>query len=370
MKRIIYLCCLILLILCFNVEAKKWRIGYYEGGPYHEYNDSMRTLIKGLMDLNLIEKQVIPYFHYQHDNPIDMPYCRWMNDNMISDRLSLDIKNCYTAEWNETIRGNIKKELIQKLNNKKIDLMIAMGTWAGKDLANSNHSVPTIVISAANPVKSGIIVSGKDSGFDHITARYDPERYPRQIRMFHRIVGFKNVGLVYLDTPDGLIYSAVNEFHEIGEERGFKVTSCPLTIEEELDKNAIACIECFKKVLKEVDAIYVTTLTCEERTINKLINMINSHKVPSFALTTSEYVKEGILMSISSDAGYDAQGTYNANKILSILNGVLPRSLNQEFADPISIAINLETANEIGFEVPSGIMSIASEIYDDTKFKN
>jgi ABC-type uncharacterized transport system substrate-binding protein len=363
MKWITYVFIILLTILCFNVEAKKWRIGYYEGGSYHEYNDTMRTLILGLMKVGLIEKKELTL--YDFNSPFDMPYCLWLSENMVSDKLSIDLKDCYTARWDNKKREEIREELLNKLKNKEIDLMLSLGTWAGKDLANNEHSVPTIVMSTTDPVKSKIIKSGEDSGFNHITARYDPERYPRQIRMFHRITDFKNVGVVYLDTPDGRIYSALDEFYSISNERNFKVTSCPITIEDDVDITNTECISCFQKLLKEVDAIYVTSLTCEERIINKLVDMFNSHKTLSFALTTSEYVREGILMSISSDAGYISQGTYNADKILNILNGALPRSLNQKFADPIFIAINLDTANKIGFKVPFGIMSIASEIYGD-----
>lgn len=363
----------LILIFFFSIvgtSGKVWRIGYYEGGTYHEFNDSMRTLIKSLMDLGLMKKKSLPIFDL--NSPIPYPYCKWLSENMESDVFSISMDDCYTADWKKEKRIVVREELIKKLKNGEIDLMIAMGTWAGQDLANYKHSVPTVVMSTSDPVKAGIIKSGRDSGYDHITARYDPKRYPRQIRMFHRITGFKNVGIVHLSTPEGRIYSALDDFYTIGKERNFEVTTCQVPQGASNEIQDAECRYCFNRILEKVDAVYITVLSCEERILPELVEMINSYNIPSFALTSSKYVKAGVLMSISSDAGYESQGAYNAQKIQQIINGASPRSLNQIFEDPLFIAVNLDTAEKIGFEIPEGIMRIASEIYGekDEEIKN
>ena len=37
-------------------DGRKWRIGYYEGGPFSDYTDTMRTLIQGLVALGWIRE--------------------------------------------------------------------------------------------------------------------------------------------------------------------------------------------------------------------------------------------------------------------------------------------------------------------------
>lgn len=375
MKHFRFFTCFIFLFSIFIViistqanQKKVWRIGYYEGGPYHEYNDSMRTLIQSLMKRGLIEKKEIPEYHFSAFKSYNHPiYCEWLKENMVSDTFSISLDNCYTSNWNRKERERNRKELIKKLANNEIDIVIAMGTWAGQDLANNEHNVPTIIMSVSDPVKSNIINSIEDSGYDHVTARCDPKRYPRQIRMFHRIVNFKNVGIVHINTEEGKVYSALDHFDQISEERGFKVTTCPITQEAEYNHKDNECRNCFEDLLKFVDAIYFTVLSCEERILPELIKMTIDAKIPSFSLTTSEYVKEGVMMSISSDSGYEAQGDYNAEKIIQILNGASPRSLNQLFEDPLFISVNLNTAERIGFEIPEGILRIASEVYGGKK---
>ena len=55
-------------------KGEKWRIGYYEGGPYTEYVTTMRTLITGLMELDWIEKTDVPVY----EGEISEPYWEWL----------------------------------------------------------------------------------------------------------------------------------------------------------------------------------------------------------------------------------------------------------------------------------------------------
>ena len=67
-----------------------------------------------------------------------------------------------------------------------------MGTWAAQDISNAKINIPAMGISISDPIASGIIKSVEDSGNEYFTARVDPTRDERQIRIFHDIVGFKN----------------------------------------------------------------------------------------------------------------------------------------------------------------------------------
>jgi len=77
----------------------------------------------------------------------------------------------------------------------------------------------------------------------------------------------------------------------------------------------------------------------------------------------SPLVEKGLLLSISSSAGFKTQGTYNAGKIAAILNGAKPRALRQTLEDPLDISINMNTARTIDFPVPESLLQIAREVY-------
>lgn len=342
-------------------NGKKWRIAYYEGGAFSDYVDTMRSLINGLIELGWLKKQSLPAY----SDEISKPYWEWLSNNN-SPYLSFSHEDCYSADWTAEIRAEIKKELIRKLKTKKIDLVIAMGTWAGVDLANNYHSVPTLVVSTSEPVKAGIIKSIKNSGWDHVTARVDPDRYLRQIRMFHRIVGFKTLGLAYEDTEDGRIYSALDEVYRVAEERGFQVATCKVNDSiGDKDLSNKSCLDCYKQLSKVSDAVYVTGLTCVDRQEAAIAAIFKKSRIPSFSMVGSKYVKKGLMISISDDAGYQSLGSYNATKFAKILNGKNPSELKQLFEDPLDISVNMKTVKDIKFNMPSSILKIAADIYEE-----
>ncbi|WP_051309032.1 ABC transporter substrate-binding protein [Desulfogranum japonicum] len=342
-------------------DGKKWRIAYYEGGPYSDYTEEMRTLVHGLIDLGWLPDIDPPEYHKE----MPKPYIEWLH-TIKSPYLSFKPENCYSANWDKQLRLTCRNELLKKLKNSEIDLVIAMGTWAGIDLANNEHKVPVLVLSTSDPIEAGIIRSAEDSGLDHVTARVDPNRYLRQLRMFHRIAGFSTLGIAFEDTPDGRTYSAMDEVQTIAKEMNFKIRTCKVfDTTPDTQKSDRSCLACYRELSENVDAVYVTGLTCVDRKAKEIADIFISKRIPSFSMVGSKFVKEGMLFSISSDSGYAAKGKYNANKIGEILNGTTPRVLNQICEDPLEIAVNIKTAQKIHFSIPGGILKIAAEIYGE-----
>ena len=341
-------------------EGKKWRIGYYEGGPNSEYTDTMRTFVKGLVESGWISDLTPP--DIIQDTP--KPYWEWLSQ-CNSPFLLFKKEDSYSANWERKLRIEIREKLLVKLKNGQLDLVIAMGTWAGQDLVNNEHSVPTMVLSTSNPIEAGIVKSADNSGFDHVTARLDSNRYLRQLRMFHRIVGFQKLGIAFENSSDGKIYSAINDVQQVAKERGFKIVSCNvIDATSDADLADRSCLDCYRRLVQKVDAVYVTPLNCVDRPPKEIAEIFKTAGIPSFSMVGSKFVRMGIMLSISSDSGYTELGRYNAWKFGEILNGTRPVMLKQVFEDPLDIAVNLKTAKSIGFDMPDSIIRIATEIYD------
>lgn len=343
-------------------NGEKWRIAYYEGGAYTDYTDNMRSLIEGLMNLGWIDHAPLPNI----EGDVAIPYWDWLVHQSQSKYLEFRQEDAYSASWNEDTRKKSRKDAQKKLLTGDIDLIIAMGTWAGHDIANNKHHVPTMVMSTSNPIEAKIIKSIDDSVYDHVTARVDPNRYPRQIRMFHRLVGFKKLGVVYENTPDGRTYSAIADLEKLSAKRGFELILCDIIDTTDDQKSAKqACMECFEKVVQEADAVYLTSLDSISGNIENISSLLKQSKIPSFAMNGSKMVRKGILMSISNDGAYKALGLYYANKMASIFHGIQPRELEQLYPDPLVIALNMETSRIIDFPLPKSILRIANEIYGE-----
>jgi len=352
-------------------NGAKWRVGYYEGGPYKNYPMVLKSIVKGLITQGWIEPVRIPFFQ-DKDNTSKM--WEFLSYKIKSDYITFVEEAYWSSNWDEKQRETNKKNAIQRLfygmfsEEKKIDLMIAMGTWAGKDLANNSHCVPTLVVSSSDPIGSGIVKSVKESGFNHIHARIDSSRYERQIRLFHDIIHFNTLGLAYENSDAGKSYAGLKQIQKVAVERGFQIVNC-FTKDEVPDQKEAddSMLRCAQELSKTADAVYLTL----QRGVNadnlpRILEPLNQNKIPTFSQSGSAEVKAGVLLSIAQ-AEFKYAGLFHAKNMAKIFNGANPGDLNQVFEDPAKIALNLITAQMVEYDPPVNILGAADEIWLEIK---
>ncbi|WP_207682542.1 ABC transporter substrate-binding protein [Desulfonema magnum] len=327
----------------------KWRVGCYEGGEYIDYQKVLIATIRGLMDLGWIETTEIP----QQEAVQTRNLWNWLATEAKSTYLQFVKDAHYSAKWDKTIRKKMAVNIINRLNKQKdIDLMFAMGTWAGQDMANTGHKVRTMVMSCSDPVASGIVKSVEDSGYDHVHARVDPFRYERQVWIFHNIIKFKKLGMIYENSPEGRIYTALDKVEGLSKRLGFEIVTC-YTQETNTDLETVEqrVKKCFRELGKKADAIYVTALLgVNKKTVPDLVKIANFHRIPTFSQTGPEGVSQGFLMTISL-LDFKELGKFHATMAAKIMNGAKPRQLPMFVNLPYKWHFNFETAEKIGLDI-------------------
>jgi hypothetical protein len=296
-------------------HGQKWRIGYLEGGPYSNYPLNLKALVSALADMGWIEKtENIP----QPDETDSSSMWLWLSRNIKSDYITFVADAYWSSSWDEKkVRPKNRKALIERLTTRRdIDLMLAMGTWAGQDLANNDHRVPTIVISSSDPVGAKISKSVADSGFDHLNARVDPTRYERQIHIFHDIIGFTRLGIAYADTVDGRAYAAISDVQKIARELDFEVVPCQAEFTNVTQEQAYqAVLNCCRQLAPKVDAFYLTVHRgVDLNRMPELLAPFFEYKVPVFSQSGSQEVQQGVLLSIAR-AGFKYIAKFHAQTI-------------------------------------------------------
>ena len=348
-------------------NGKKWRVVFYEGGPHANYYHYLEATIMGLMKLGWIEKEDLEKIQSKTEDTERL--WNWLANGSKSDYLEFVDDGYYSANWDDKLRKENRSRILKSLKLEgDIDLVIAMGTWAGLDLANNEHSVPTIVMSTSDPVESGIIKSAEDSGYDHVHARVDPYRYERQLRIFHDIIKFKKLGIAFEDSIYGRSYSAIDTVEKVAADIGFEVVKCYTKSDiSDTDVASQSVIQCFEDLSKEVDAIYVTIQGgVNPESIPRLVEIANKNRIPTFSQLGAKEVQQGFLFSISRP-GFKPAGLFLSATIAQILNGAKPRQLKQLFEETPSIAINLKTAEIVGLYLYADILAAADTIYRDIK---
>lgn len=343
-------------------DGKKWRIGYYEGGQFPDYEIILKAIVRGMISLGWME----PLEMAKTNNPEPGGFWRYLATNTRS-RFIEFVPDAYFAsgDFDASKRPATRAAALERLNQRKdIDLMIAMGTWAGQDLGK-DHSVPTIVASSSDPIASRIVASADDSGADHLHAKVEPERYQRQLRLFHDILSFKRLGVVYEDSVEGRTFGGIAAVEQVAKERNFQIVPCKAPFNgisrAEAERGVVSC---YQQLSDKIDAAYITVHRgVTERSMPDIVAALEKGKVPSFSMLGSAEVRRGVLMSIAQ-ADFSYVGVFHAETIARVFNGAKPRQLSQRWEDPAKIAINIKTARAIGFNPPVDLMLAADEIYE------
>ncbi len=344
-------------------NGQKWRIGYYEGGSYINYPANLRTIAAGLAELGWMKPLNIPAMSDATDAK---PVWDYLVRHAKSRYLEFVSDGYWSANWEKENRAAIKDHIIRRLNHKNdIDFMIAMGTWAGQDLSNYHHNTPTMAVSVSDPVRSGMSATAEDSGIDHFHAKCDPTRYIRQLRLFHRLVKFKTLGVVYENTQVGKTYAALGDILKVAKDRNFDVVLCEAQFSDiEQEVATEQTIKCHHTLAPKVDAVFVTVHRgIDQKRMEELLSPFVANKIPTWSQRGPIEVKKGVLFSISR-GGFKAVGRFHAEVMAKVFNGEKPRSINQLFEDPKLIAVNTQMAELINFQIPKSILRIADEIYE------
>ncbi len=338
-------------------DGEKWQVAYYQGGDFIEYTLSLEETIYSLSEMGWVQE---PDFPQDKENTS----CTWqyISTELDSDYIEFVDDAYWSANWTEDKRYDNKKHAIERLNQGDIDLVIAMGTWAGQDLANDLHSTNTVVLSTSDPIRAGIIADPDGPEFEHLYVPVDTERHKDQIRIFHEVVQFNTLGLAFENSPEGRSYAAFEDVMEVSREKGFEVLR-----EETIDHHENDSIveqsytDACKLLAPRVDAFYITEQgSITDNNIMEVTGIFKEYKVPTFSQSASR-VSSGALMSAGAE-DFQYMGDVYALAIANIFNGNTPAQLDQTFEQPRGLVLNLDTADTIGFEFPPGVIESADII--------
>jgi ABC-type uncharacterized transport system substrate-binding protein len=348
----------------FNKEGGgKFRLAVVVSGSYWEFYDALKALVEAFGTIGWANKITIPASITTTDELIGfVANSEYSNYIEFSRSLYFDLK------WGEDM-GAMQKALIQGAARSGADVVLAYGGVAGSAFYKlDNYSLPVIMDAITDPLAAGVVKSNEDSGRDFVSCRVDPDQFKRQIRLFHDTVGFKKLGILYGDNENGRIWGAVRDVEEVAKERGFQIVRNTNVREEDSPETTAIYLKALDDICQKADAVYIgaSAAITDYEIMPQVVAVLNKYRLPSFALEGAIRVKQGALFSISM-AGITRSGIYNAKKIARVLAGAKPRDLPQIFENIPSIAINLKTAQAIGYDINIGILAGSDEVYTEIK---
>lgn len=324
----------LLVFLCGSLQAAtagQYRVGYLEGGSYWLFSDSMNAIKKSLEARGWLHRIVFPEDAW------------------------------FSPGWDkEHLLGEKAAALMER---EDLDLIVSAGTDATRALLEANNNkTPVVGMAVSDPIGAGFVKSSEDSGIDNFTVRLAPGRYKRMFEIFHDVVDFDTLGLIYPDTQSGRQYTNLKEAREAARERGFEVLEYDRITTETADD----CLRGIKSLLERgMDAFFIPSLLgfdWNESDVEKIFNYLNEKNIPTFARNGSRDVKAGALMGFST-VDFSKRGDFLADMMIRIFEGEKPGSLNMVDKGAPKISFNLHVANRIGFNPPYDLLAATDELY-------
>ncbi len=359
-----------------RADGRRFRIAVMQSGDYFSYADVFEGMLKGLQtigwiaDVPPLRSGFAGYAAYEDGKTVRNILAE-LSKYAYSDFIEFPEAAFFDLKWNdENARGREFKDLTAK--GADIDLIIALGTQVSAILAKpTEFHIPVMVDSISDPVGSGILASLEDSGKGYLTGAVDPDQDLRQVRLFSSVIKFKRLGILYENSEIGRSYGAVEDVQRVAREEGFTVVASTNVLpdpENEDDEAAWLAAErryvrALDALCPQVDAVYLAVQAgLSESSLQDVVAVLKKHKTPSFIMEGKNFVRDGILLG-ESDSNLVAKGIFNSKKMVAIFRGQSPRELPQKYEHVPHIAINLETARTIGYDVPIDIIASADDVY-------
>ena len=357
-------------------ELEKFRIAVMQSGEYFSYADVFEGILQGLntigwiADIPMLQVGFTGYDAYEDGKSVENILTE-LSKSEYSDYIEISMRDFFDLSWSD---DNVSDPQFSHVTSPDagIDLIIALGTQISSILsAPDQFHTPVLVDSISDPVGSNILASETDSGKSYLTGVVDPEQDLRQVKLFHSVIKFQTLGIIFEDSELGRAYGAVDDITAVASELGFDVVANTNVLPDPEDEDDDAAWEAaeaqYVRALDElaptVDAVYLGIQAgLSEYSLADIVDVLNKHKVPSFVMEGKNFVRDGVLLG-ESDSNLVSKGIYNAKKIVNILKGRTPRELDQIFEHVPHIAINLDTAGLIGYDVPIDIIASADDVF-------
>ena len=344
----------------FSRRRERFRIGVVISGDYWEFFENLCGLVEGFSNIGWASKVNIPESFSHCDEVIS-----WLATKKYSKYVEFAPEYFVDVNWGDNMAELRSKYLRSRPD---VDVIVVYGGKAAKAFYDLNgYPIPVLSDAVTDCVGAGVTKSLEDSGKDFFSNKIDPNIYQQQLRLFHSLVGFKTLGIIYGDDPDGILYGAVNDVEAIAKERGFEIVRNTDVREYVSEETPILYLKALQDIVKKADAVYIgaSTAVTEYNIMPQIVEILTQAKIPSFSLEGSIRVKDGILFSLSTSGSTVRSGIWMATKISHVLAGEKPRALDQRYDGAAALAVNVGTAKQIGFRLPLDLLVNSDEFYLD-----
>jgi putative ABC transport system substrate-binding protein len=246
--------------------------------------------------------------------------------------------------------------LVEEPLASKVDAIFATGYPAALAAAKATSTVPIVVFQAGDPVSTGMVQSfahpgGNITGLSEIAAELSGKRL--QV-LKEAVPGIKRVAMLW--NADDLGMSLREKAAESGAQQlGITVQSLGVRAPDDFDQAFAGMTQ------QPPDGILMVSDALTTLNRKRIFEYAAAHRIPAI-YEYDNLVRDGGLMSYGPDQEEMAERA--AALLDRILKGAKPADLPLEQPTRFRFAINLKTAQAIGFTFPQSIVVRADEVIE------
>ncbi len=249
----------------------------------------------------------------------------------------------------------LHRRTIDGFVKENVDLIYSVTTGGTLVVKSVTSTIPVVFSAVTHPVETGIIKSLQNSGNNLVGSRNWISAEEQVAFMRELVPSLKSIGFVHRKGESNSVAQS-EEFLRILAPLGIKII--------EIDPGSLAEIRpAMEKVRGQIDALYSAcdSLIQGQQGDDIVIAYAKEERIPDFACAESG-VRKGSLMGITAD--FSENGRLSGGKVLLILEGLTPQSLETTSVARPFIYINKTTADRLGITLSQSLITATYKIID------
>lgn len=253
-------------------------------------------------------------------------------------------------------KGEIKavEEAARKFERDKINMIYVVTTSAAAAVKNNSSHVPIVFAVGSDPVASGLVQSFVKPGSRLTGVQYSTtDLTGKRLEILKEMLTKLGRIVIIYNASNRIAVEAAALARQAGKQFGVQVVERHVTSVEEL-RQTLGALKA-----KEADAYFYTSDAMVTSQAQLVVSTATSKKLPTM-FSEQNLVAMGGLASYGQN--FRETGLLSAKYVQKIMAGAPPGDLRVEVVDKFELAINLNTAKQIGVTVPSTVLARADKV--------
>jgi putative ABC transport system substrate-binding protein len=242
------------------------------------------------------------------------------------------------------------------LTGVPVNVIAAYGTPATRAAKLATTTIPIVMISVGDPVRTGLVASfarpgGNVTGITILS----PDETPKRLQLLREIVPSVS-RVAFLWNPNNSSNAAqLEELQLAAPKLGLELIAVAARTSDELD----AALDTMTN--SHADAFLMTGDPVHQQQVGKIVGCSLKNQLPSMFVIRENVLAGGLMSYGASQPDLFSRGAIYVHKILQ---GAKPSDLPVEQPTKFELVINLKTAKALGLSIPPQLLARADEVIE------